>query len=683
MASVRHRGLWHTQPGNFAGSRSVSTLVRDLLADLRSGVRLLVRFPTLSVAAILALGLGIGLSTTVFCIVDGALFKGLPFPQADRIVALAGTDEQGQSQQPIDVHDVGVLQERLTAFDAIGPYATTALNLSSGQARPDRFATGQLSAEALRALGVTPVLGRLFQPEDDRPGAAPVVLLGDEVWRDKFNRSPDVLGRTVRANGVTMTVVGVMPDTFGFPVRASLWVPLQADPLASVRGKGPRYQVVGRLKPGVSIAQAQVQARTVAAQLQREYPDTNRGESVDVEPYARTILGAQVYALLYTMLGAGIGVLLIACVNVSNVLIARAALRQKEVAVRMALGAAPVRVLRQHLTEVLVLALVGGVLGIGLSVLGLHWFLNALSVNPPPFWIRFGLDARIVIFVAALIVATSLFAGVLPAWQAARVSAGSVLKDESRSSTSSRFRRFSGILVVAELAVSCGLLVAAGLMVKSVTELRHLKMPFAIDGVLTGRVNLPRVTYANAQACVRFYETLLPRLEAVPGVVSATLSDGLPAAGNGAVPVQIEGKAYSQASDYPVVREGIVTPGYFETFETRPIRGADVQTRRRRDGRAGGGRQRDVRADLLRRGRPRRAAHQTRRRRLDRALAGGRRRRARHADAGHRQQQPDTGGLLPSDCAKRRHQLRQPRGADRGRSDGRRVGYAGGRGIAR
>ncbi len=230
-----------------------------------------------------------------------------------------------------------------------------------------------------------------------------------------------------------------------------MWVPLSIDPLAKPRGDGPSYFVIARLKPGVSVAQARSQAAAIASQLEQEFPATNRGVGADVMPYAKTIFGPEIYALLYTMLGAGIGVLLIACVNVSNLLVARASLRQREVAVRMALGAARSRVVRQHLTEVLVLAVIGGGIGILLSIFGMRWFTQAMSVNPAPFWVSFELDYRVMLFVIGLIVLASLFAGALPAMHAARVSAGGVLKDDSRSSTSARLGKFSSGLVVVEL----------------------------------------------------------------------------------------------------------------------------------------------------------------------------------------------------------------------------------------
>jgi putative ABC transport system permease protein len=547
-----------------------------LLNDVRSGLRMLVKYPTLSVVAILTLGLGIGLSTTVFCVVNGGLFKGLPFPDPDRVVAVVQTNlSQNQPRQPIAVHDLPVWQARQTSFEKFGPYGFSPINLSTDDGRPERFSGGLLTVEAFEALGVQPVLGRGFRVGDDRAGGEPIILLSFELWRDCYSSSPEIVGKAIKANGSARTVIGVMPEKFAFPIREAAWLPLTIDPAATPRGQGPNYQVIARLKPGVSISQASAQAATIAAQLEREFPQTNKGLGADVMPYAKTILGPEIYGLLYTMLGAGIGVLLIACVNVSNLLVARASLRQREVAVRMALGAARHQVVRQHLTEVLVLAIIGGAIGIVLSMLGMQWFTQALSVNPPPFWITFELDYRVMLFVAGLIVLASLFAGTLPSMHAARVSAGSALKEESRSTTNAKLGKFSSGLVIAELAVSCGLLIAAGLMIKSVVQLKNIPMPFAVANILTARVDLPRSHYPDSAASVRFFEQLLPRLQAVPGVEGATLSDGLPAAGNGSIAVQIEGKAYPQASDYPQAREGIVTPGYFGTFQTPIISGRE------------------------------------------------------------------------------------------------------------
>ncbi len=556
----------------------------QLWKDIRYGVRMLARHPTLSAAAILTFGLGIGLTTTVFSVVNGALFKGLPFEHGDRLVAFLGTNPSRNIQRiPMSVQDLAVWHERQTVFEASGAYGMAPINLSIDGEQPERFSAGMMTTGAFDAVGVDPVLGRGFRAGDDQPGADPVILLSHQVWRDMFESSPDVVGTTVRANSVTRTVIGVMPEGFAFPVREALWVPLVVDPLATRRGAGPVLPYVGRLAPGVAIDAVRAQAAIVFAELEKDYPETNEGLGAAVMPYAEQFIGPEVYGLLYTMLVAGIGVLLIACVNVSNLLLARASLRQREVAVRLALGASRGRVLSQLLTEVGVLAVGGVALGMLLSTLAMRWFLDAIAVSPPPFWITFELDYRVMLFIAGITVAASVFAGLLPALQATRTNVAASVKDDSRGATGLRLGRFSGTLVVAEVAVSCGLLIAAGLMIRSIVQLGNVPMPFETEAVLTARINLPPEDYPDHAASIRFYEDLLPRLEAVPGVEAATLSDGLPAAGNGALPVQVDSQAYASERDYPVVREGIVTPGYFETFRTPVLQGRSFRPSDRAD----------------------------------------------------------------------------------------------------
>jgi putative ABC transport system permease protein len=550
--------------------------MRHLLGDLRSGVRMLVKYPTLSIVAIGTFGIGIGLTTTAFSVINGALFQGLPFPDAGRVVKFMRTNPSAhESDMSISVQDLDVFKQRLTVFSSFGEYSTTALNLSMEAHRPERYSSGQMTVAAWETLGVTPAMGRGFQAGDDRPGAEAIVILSDDVWRTRFDANPNVVGTSVRTNGINRRIIGVMPPRFGFPERETLWVPLTINPVVPPRGQGPEYEVVARLAPGVTLQRAQTEAAGIARQLATDFPQTNKNLSADVQSFSRAALGDEPIALLNTMLGAAFGVLLIACVNVSNLLIARASMRRKEFAVRMALGAARRRVVAQHLTEVLVLAAIGAVIGLGVNQIAMKWFVDALSADPPPFWMTFETDYRVLAFVAGIVALACLAAGGLPAAFASRVNAGAVMKDDSRSSTSARLGRFSAAIVVVELALSCGLLIAAGLMIKSVAQLKFVKMPFAVDNILTARLSLPVDNYKTPADCVRFYEQLLPRIKAVSGVEAATMSDGLPAAGNGAVPIQLDGQAYTQDSDYPVIREGIVMPGYFETFQVPLVSGRE------------------------------------------------------------------------------------------------------------
>src|SRR5687767_712391 len=275
--------------------------MNQIINDLRYGVRMLVKYPTLSLVSIVTLGVGIGLSTTVFCVVNGGLFKGLPFPNGDRIVALvAANASQNQPRQPISVHDLAVWEARQTSFERMGAYGFAPVNLADEEGQPERFPGGQLTVGAFEALGVQPLLGRGFRAGDDAAGAAPVVLLSHDLWRDRFGSSPAIVGQTIRANGVQREVIGVMPPRFGFPIRESVWTPLHVDPVAAPRGQGPTYFVVARLKPDVSVKKAQAQADAIAAQLASEFPNTNRGVGAAVTPYASQILGSEIYGLLLT-----------------------------------------------------------------------------------------------------------------------------------------------------------------------------------------------------------------------------------------------------------------------------------------------------------------------------------------------------------------------------------------------
>ncbi len=554
--------------------------MRHLWSDIRFGVRMLVRYPTLSIVSILTFGLGLGLATAVFSVVNGALYKGLPFEEAHRIVLVVGTNPARNVRRgAITVHDLAVIRERQTVFESFGALTMTSVNLSGDGAQPERFNGGALQVGALQALRVEPILGRLFREGEDRPGAEPVILLGHQVWQERFGGSPSAIGKTVRANGVARTIVGVMPEGFAFPELQQLWIPLELDPQATPRGQGPAYRAVARLRPGVSVAEARAQLMAVAGSLEKEFPATNRGVGTSVMPFLEGSLGSQLYALLYTMLGAGIGVLVIACVNVSNLLLARASLRQHEVAVRLAMGAGRGRVLAQILTEVTVLTLAGAAVGLLISVATMRWFVAAVQADPPPFFITFGLDWRVLLFITGLSFAATLLAGLLPALQATRLNVVATLKDESRASTGFRAGRFSGVLVVAEITVSCTLLIAAGLMVKSIAQLRTTKLPFTVDTITTARVNLPRAQYPELAGRIRFFNQLLPKTQALAGVEAATLSDGLPASGNGTVAIQVAGHAYARDEDYPLIREGIVTPGYFQTFQVRVLRGREFTER--------------------------------------------------------------------------------------------------------
>ena len=545
----------------------------SLLQDLRLAFRIARKNPGMSLIVILTFGLGIGLTTTVFSIVNGVIYKGLPFEDPGRIVAVGRTNlEQDVPYMGVTPHDLADWQAQQTAFETLGAWGGGAVNLGTEEGRPRRLTGGFFTPEVFDVLRVQPILGRAFLPEDAETGAEPVILLGYDVWQEQLDGAPDAVGRTVRANGEIRTVIGVMPEGFRFPNLEQVWLPLNVDPSATSRGQEPTYMVIGRLRDGVSLEEARTQIAGIANRLAQAYPETNEGIGGEVRPYTE-LLGDEIYTLLYTMLGAVFAVMLIACVNVANLLIARATSRNREMAVRTALGGARGRVVRQLLTEVFLLALAGGLLGFGLGTAGIEWFKRVIQVNPPPSWIRFDHDYRVVLFALGVTVLAAFIAGVFPALQATRSNVGEALKDENRGSSSFRVNRLTGSLVTTEVALSCCLLVAAGLMIKSVSQLRTVDLPFTTENVFTARINLPLLEYPDTASRVAFFDLLLERLDGLPGVEAATLSDGLPAAGNGVRLIQVEGQEYAEEEDLPGAREGIVTPGYFRTFQTEVLQG--------------------------------------------------------------------------------------------------------------
>ncbi|MCZ6916047.1 MAG: ABC transporter permease [Gemmatimonadetes bacterium] len=554
-----------------------------LFKDLRFGVRMLVKHPSISIISVVTFGLGIGLTATVFSIINGALFRGLPFEDSDRIMWV------DRSKPSENIQSMGVAvpefldwQGQQTVFESMAVFRGAPVNLSETEGQPERFLGGLFSAQMFDALNVQPILGRGFREGEDRPGADPVIIIGYDVWQERFDGARDVLGQTVRANGEMRTIVGVMPEGFAFPERQRIWLPLEVDPSITDRAQGPRYPVVARLRPSVSVDEAKAQMATIASRIADEFPESNEGITVTVRPFTERFVGPEIHALLYTMLGAAIGVLVIACVNVANLLLARASVRTREVAVRTALGASRGRLIQQMMSEVLVLALAGGALGIGLAYAGTVWFETAIAVDPPPFWMTFGLDLRGLLFVVAATSLAAVASGLVPALQASGTNINEALKDEGRGSSSFRTSKVSGALVVAEVAVSCGLLIAAGLMINSVARLKTVDLPFTTENIFTARINLPLLEYPDTTSRLQFYAALLPRLEAIPGVEAATLSDGLPASGNGTRVFEVAGGTYEVDADFPLAREGIVTPGYFQTFQTEVLQGRAFRVADRR-----------------------------------------------------------------------------------------------------
>ncbi len=549
----------------------------SFVQDLRVGARLMLKNPGVTILAVFALSLGIGLTTTTFSIVYGALLRGLPFEESHRLMHLERNNlaEDIQSME-VTLHDFLDWQEQQTSFEGLAGFYQGTVNVS-GTERPERYDGAFISANAFDMLRARAMLGRAFQAGEDDPAAAPVILLGHRVWQDRFDGDLDVVGKTVRANGEEMTIIGVMPQGFAFPLAEDVWLPLRMDPLRIERGQGITLEVFGRLRDGVTIDQATAEFASIAKRLELEYPETNEGVGAVIKPYTEEYMGDEPKTLLTTMFAAVFLVLLIACANVANLLLARAAARTKEVAIRSALGANRLQVVLQMLAEAFVLSSVGAVIGLGLGWLGVRLFNAAIANTDPPFWIDIKIDAVAILFVVGLAVLSAVIAGIIPALQATGTKVHEVLKDESRGSSSMRLGKLTRGLVVAEIALSVGLLVSAGLMIKSVTNLRTIDFGFASANVFTARVGLFETDYPDESSRVRFAQELQQRLRALPGAQAASLTSGLPALGSGRSRMAVEGEAYATERDYPLTRLNTVSPDFFATFDVSLLEGRDFR----------------------------------------------------------------------------------------------------------
>ena len=547
----------------------------SLADDLRFGVRMLLKQPGLAAIAVLALAPGIGLTTIMFSIVNGALIRGLPFEESERIVAVSGTNvAENQDRLQISIHDFADYREAQRSIESPAAMYAGTVNVS-GEGRPERFDGAFVTANTFDVVRVRPLLGRGFVTGDDSPGAPMTIVLGYGPWQRRFGGDPTVIGKVLRVNGRPATIIGVMPEKFAFPSAQEVWVPLQLDPLKLKRGEGQFVVAFGRLRPGVTLAQAQAESGAIAKRLAEQYPQSNKDLGATVQPFLRRFLGPQVFTLLYTMLGTVFGVLLVACANVANVLLARTAARTKEVAVRAALGATRGRVIRQLMVETLMIAAVGAALGLAIAQAGIMLFNRAIVDTNPPFWIDIRIDLPVLLFASGLTIVSALASGAAPALKAARADVNEILKDEARGSSGLRVGRLSRGLVVAEIALSFGLLVAAGLMIKTIVNVETFDFGFAMRDVLTARVALFESVYPDDAVRARFYAEVQRRVEALPGARSATVTTNLPGLGSGSGPIAIQGRTYAADRDYPSAHQASIAPRFFETFGVTLLKGRD------------------------------------------------------------------------------------------------------------
>jgi predicted permease len=564
-----------------------SQLMGNLLSDIRYAVRRLIRTPGTAAIAVIAIALGIGLTATMFSIVNGVILRGLPFDEPHELMAMWRLNpEEGQGRLVGRFQDYRDILERQTTFEDIAALdIQQSFNVSQPGADAENVPGAYVTANMFTVIGEAPVLGNYFTAEAEIPDTPRVSMIGYQFWEERLDSDMGIVGKTVRINGMESVVVGVMPEGFGFPFNQQVWQPLQVADSPN-RSQSPALLFLGRLNDGVSVRQGQADIDRVMAQLADEYPDTNAGMTMISRPYVSEIIGAQVPALLFTMLGAVSMVLLIACANVANLLLARASRRTREVAISTALGASRSRVFFQLLSEAAIIAVVGATIGIGIAKVGADLFNGQLQAFPggPPFWFAIGLDPMVLAFVIALTLVASLFSGAIPAFKASGTNPNDVLKDSTRGGGSLSIGRMSRILVMVEVAASCALLVAAGLMIKSVTNTLAQEYEFETAGLFTTGVVLPADAYPDADSRRQFYDEFGEVFRSLPGVENATLGSDPPVLGFTNGRFEIEGRVYQQDRDYPSARIITIDEHYFSTLGSAMLAGRDFSAADAADG---------------------------------------------------------------------------------------------------
>jgi predicted permease len=541
--------------------------------DLRYAVRLLIKDKWFTLVAAVALALGIGVNATVFTFVNAVLIRGLPFDDPDRIMSL-GTRDARNRDLGISYLEFRDWRDGTKAFSGMAAFSGQTMNISDEGRAPERFTGPYISGNAFKLIGERPILGRDFLPEDDRPGAPPVVLLGNGLWKNRYGSSPDVLGRTVKINELPATVIGVMPEGFKFPFNADVWMPIvHLAGLTDQKRDARNFQVFARLNPGVTVAQARADLNNVAERLTHDFPATNKDIKPTVMTFNERYNGGPIRLIFLTLMGAVGFVLLIACANVANLLLARSANRAREIAVRVSLGATRFRIVRQLLVESVLLAVISGALGFGLSLIGIDLFDRAVADVGKPYWIKFTLDGRVFAFLAAICLGTGFLFGLAPALHVSRTDINEVLKEGGRSGSGLRARRWTSALIVVELALTLVLLAGAGYMMRSFITLYQRDVGVETSHLLTMRLQLPNRKYPTPDQRRDFYKRLHERLAALSTVQAATITTNPPMSGGNAQQLAIEGRELAAGEQAPTVTHLLIGPRYFETLGLQLLRG--------------------------------------------------------------------------------------------------------------
>jgi len=563
--------------------------MEELWRDVRFAARTLRQSPGFTLVAVATLALGIGANTAIFSVINAILLRPLPYPEADRLVFLTEWSEQVPEMSFSvanlkDVRDQNQVFESIVGFNGANFILSAGAGTGGSSNQPERVSGRQVTSGMFKTLGKQPILGRAFGPDEEKAGAPGVALLGEGFWERRFARDPGVVGQKLVLSGDAFTVIGVMPKTMHTSWRnTEIFTPLLRleDRIGGEdnRGNHPGIYVMGRMKPGVDVTKARADVKGIAARLAEKYPNSNAKQSMTVEPLQEAIVGDMRPALML-LLGAVGFVLLIACANVANLLLARAADRQREIAVRLALGARRARVLRQLLTESVLLSLFGAVAGVLLGYLGLQALLASLPANVPRVD-EVKIDVVVLAVTAALAVVTGLAFGIVPAWRALSTKLHEPLKEAGRGSVGPGQHRVRNGLVIAEVSMALVLLVGAGLMLRSFYRVLHADAGFRSEGLVIANVALPQTGYSEPAKRAALFERVLAELKSQPGVKSAAAT--LPLLGGWQSGFSVEGKPEPPPGQRPSADIARVSTDYFSVMGIRVLEGR-VFEERDRDG---------------------------------------------------------------------------------------------------
>jgi putative ABC transport system permease protein len=559
-------------------------VIRDLWQDTRYGARMLRKSPGLTSVAVLSLALGIGAISTIFSFVNGIMLRPLPYAEPERLVSLDETaPKRGNPSMSVSYPNFLDWREQNQSFEDIACFDTGGFIIGSSGAgsEPEQLQGAFVTHGLFEILGVAPILGRTFTDDEDQPDHDLVVILSYGLWQRRFGGDPNILGQTIMLNNRPRVAIGIMPRGFQFPEVAEAWGPLALTPKIYTR-TDHGLSAIARMKRGITLQQAQAEMISIASNIETQNPVTNEGLSVNVIDLRAGLIGDYKKALLI-LLGVVAFVLLIACVNVANLLLARATARQKEIAIRAALGANRRRIFRQLMTESLLLGVISGAIGLVLALWGMDLLLAAIPTDIP-FWMKFDLDGRVVGFTAVCSLLTGFVFGTAPALEASNPDLNETLKEGGRSGAGSGRQHLRSLLVVAEIALSLVLLVGAGLMMRSFMSLQHVNAGIKPEGVMTMYISLPGAKYRAPEKRIAFFNQLLERVRAIAGVQSAGTNSGLPLAGNNwGRSLTVEGFPVLSVGEAPAINHCVISPGYFSAMGISILKGRDFDERDTRD----------------------------------------------------------------------------------------------------